>query len=64
MLKNAVQPGRPKMTMWHMLIVCWLSKATNTHSGYATVLAFSLQHWLHEHVSMLYYTHIVYLVVP
>jgi hypothetical protein len=28
MLQNTVQPGSPKMTMWHMLISCWLSKAT------------------------------------
>jgi hypothetical protein len=32
---------------------CWLAKATDTHSEYVTLTAFSLQKWLQEHASML-----------
>jgi len=28
--KNIVDPGRPQMTTWHMLIVCWI--AVNKHT--------------------------------
>ena len=38
-----------------MRIAYWISNATNTHSEYITRIAFSLQHLLHEHVSMLRY---------
>ena len=31
-----------------MRIVCWIPKATNTHSEYVTLIAFPLQQWLHE----------------
>jgi len=43
MLKNTVQPGRPQMTIWHMRIACWLSKATNPHSVYVILISFPLQ---------------------
>jgi hypothetical protein len=33
-------------------------KATNTPSGYATLIAFPMQQWLYESASMLRYTHI------
>ena len=39
--KNVVQRGRPPMTTWRMLIACWIPKATNTHSEYVIVIAFS-----------------------
>ena len=34
MWKNIVQPGRPEMTIiiWHLLVACWITKGTNTHS--------------------------------
>jgi len=32
MWKNIVQQGRPHMTIWCMLIACWIPKATNTHT--------------------------------
>jgi len=32
--KNAVEPGRPQMAIWHMRIACWMTTATNTHSEY------------------------------
>ena len=40
MWKNIVQPDRPKMTIGSMRIVCWITKATNTHSEYVILTAF------------------------
>ena len=31
MWKDIVEPGRPQLTILHMRIACWISKATNTH---------------------------------
>jgi len=28
--KNAVEPGRPQMTIWRMQFACYISKATKT----------------------------------
>ena len=39
-----------------MRIVYWTTKAVNTHSEYVIPIAYPLQQWLHEHVSMLRYT--------
>jgi len=48
------------MTVWRMRIAyCTMFVAcntTNTHSEYVTFIAFPLQQWLHERVSMLRYT--------
>jgi len=46
----------------HMLFVCWITKATNTHSEFVILIAFPLQQWLHECASILHYTCIAYLV--
>ena len=43
MLKNTVEPYRPQMTIWRNGIACWIPNATNTHSEYATRIAFPLQ---------------------
>jgi hypothetical protein len=43
------------ITMCCMRIVCWIPKATNTHSKHVIVNAFSPQEWLHERASMLRY---------
>jgi len=32
MWENIVWRSRPQMTIWHMRIACWISKATNTHT--------------------------------
>jgi hypothetical protein len=32
MQKNIVQPGRWQMIKWGMCIVCWIPRATNTHT--------------------------------
>ena len=47
-----VQPNRP------MRIAYWITKATNTHSEYIQLIAFSLQQLLHERASILRYTYI------
>ena len=36
-----------------MRFACWLKRATSTHSEYVILIAFLLQHWLHERASML-----------
>ena len=41
-----------------MRIACWIPKVTNTRTEYAIVIAFPLQQWLRERVSMLHlYVH-------
>jgi hypothetical protein len=62
MWKNFVEPDRPQMTIWRMRIACWMPNATNTHSVYVLLIAFSLQQWLRERASMLRYTYIACLV--
>jgi len=42
-------------------ITCWKPKATNTHSSCVILIALPSQKWLHEHASILRYTHIAYL---
>jgi len=39
-----------------------MPKATNTHSEYVILIAFSLQQWLHERASMLRYAYTAFLV--
>ena len=58
MWKNIVQPDKPQMATWRMPIVCWITKATNTHSEYVILTAFPPQQWLHERASMLRLTYI------
>jgi hypothetical protein len=38
----------------HMHFLCWLTKATDTHSEYVIFIAFPWQLWLHEHASLLH----------
>jgi hypothetical protein len=47
------------MTIRRMQILCWLPKATNQHTEYVIPIAFPLQHWLHERISMLRHTYVV-----
>jgi len=42
MWKNIVEGARPHMTIWRVRIACWITKVTNTHSGY--VMVFLLFH--------------------
>jgi hypothetical protein len=62
MWKNIVERGRPQMTIWCMNTACWIPKATDTHTDCVILIAFPLQQWLHERVSMLRYTYIACLV--
>jgi hypothetical protein len=50
--KNIAGWGRQQMTIWHMHFVCWIARATNTHSGCVILIAFPLQHCSHECASM------------
>ena len=38
MWRYVVEPARPQMTIWRMLIACWTPKATNTHSEYVILV--------------------------
>ena len=57
MWKNIENPDRLQMTIWHICIACWITKATNTHSEYVILTAFPLQQWLHKRTSILCYTY-------
>ena len=50
------------MTIWHMRIACWITKATNTHSQYVILIARTLQQSLHGRSTILRYTYIAWLV--
>jgi len=60
--KNIVQPGRPQMAILRMRFHCWITKATNTHPQHVIRIAFELQQWLHERLSVSRYTNIASLV--
>jgi len=40
-----------------MRLGCCITKATNTHSEYVTLIAFPMQQWLHERAPLLHYTY-------
>jgi hypothetical protein len=54
--KNIVEQGRAQITIWHMRIACWITKAAGTHSEYVKLIAPPLQQWLHERAQLLRYT--------
>ena len=62
MWENVVERDRPQLTLWRMRILCWISKATNTHSENVILIDFPVQQWLHERASMLRYSYITCLV--
>jgi hypothetical protein len=41
MWKNTAEQGKPQMKIRRMRIACWIRKATNTHSEYIRLKAFS-----------------------
>jgi hypothetical protein len=51
------------MTIRRTRIACWTPKATNSHTGSVTLIAFPLQQRLHERASMLRGTHVNCLVL-
>jgi hypothetical protein len=58
MLKNTVEAGRPRMTMWCMNTAYSIRKATNTFSECVKLYSFPLQQRLHERPSMSRFTYI------
>jgi hypothetical protein len=40
MWENITEPDKPQMTIQRMRIPSWITKATDTHSEYVTVLVF------------------------
>jgi hypothetical protein len=63
MWKNIVETDWPQMTIWRMRIACWVTEATDTHSEYVILIAFSRQQWLHERAPMLRYMYIACLSI-
>jgi len=57
MWKKFVERGWSQITLWRMRIVCWITKATNTHSEYVILIAFPPQQFFHEYTSVLRYTY-------
>ena len=55
MWKDIVERVRSQ-TICSMSIVCWITKATHTHSKYAILVASTLQKLLQERASILRYT--------
>jgi len=49
---NMVEPDNVQVTIWRMRIACWIPKAANTHSEYATLIVLELQQWLQERASV------------
>jgi len=62
MWKNMEESDRSQMTVRRTRILCWIPKATNTHSDSVIFIAFPLQQWLHERALLLRYTYIACLV--
>jgi hypothetical protein len=43
--------GQATVAIWRMRTACWIPKATDTHSEYVILIAFSQQQWWHESAS-------------
>ena len=41
------------MTIWRVIIACWISTAADTHLEYGILIVFPLQQWLHKSASVL-----------
>jgi len=54
--------GQAKEDITAHVLACWITKATNTNSEYVILIAFPLQQYLHESVSIFCYTYILSLV--
>ena len=60
--KDIVEPGRPQMRLWRMLLSREVPKATNTHSEHAILITFVLKQWLRQRASILRWACIACLV--
>jgi len=47
-----VAPDKPQI-IWHMQLVCWITKAADTLSSYEILTTFPRKQWLRERASML-----------
>ena len=56
MEKNTVEPDRTEMTIWGVFFVCWITKATDTHSEHVILTDFTLKQRLHKRALMLRFT--------
>jgi hypothetical protein len=63
MRRNVVEPVRPQMTIWRVLITCWITKSATTHSNYVILNDLPLQQSSNESSSKLRYTYIASLFV-
>jgi len=55
--KIMVESGRPKMTTCRNCIICWITKATNTHSKYVILIALPQHQRMLERVKVTFYVH-------
>ena len=56
MWKNIIHLDRQQITIWRMRIVCWITKATHTHThGILILFSFAVRQWLHDLASLLCY---------
>ena len=51
-MENYVKQDTPQMTIRRTRTVCWIPKATNTHSEYVVLIIFPRQQWIHERASV------------
>jgi hypothetical protein len=49
---------------WSLCVACWITKATDTHSEYVTLIAFPRQLWLCERALYSRYTYFASLINP
>jgi hypothetical protein len=49
--------------IWRMRFACWITKATNTHSEYVILPAFTQQQWLRELASIFRYTYFCFVLI-
>jgi hypothetical protein len=57
-----VDQDRPQMTIQRMRIACWITKITDTHPEYVTIISFPLQIWLRKRAAVSRYKFIACLV--
>jgi hypothetical protein len=57
MWNNAAQRGSPQMPIWRMRIACWITRTTNTQSGYVIFIVCLLQQCLSDGASILRHTY-------
>jgi hypothetical protein len=61
--RSSVELDWPQITTWGFLIVCRITRVTNTIFAYIILIAFTLQPQLHKCTSILYYTYTASLVI-